>query len=108
MTSNTFKKAANDPFLPIALEFCRAVCTTVEPFLKVLQTGRLMAVFLYKKVGGLMLSLIERFVKPEDVGLGCLICLRVPDLSPRPLVVYHAFFCKYRHRRNWLIIIHSD
>ena len=51
--------------LPIILEFCRAVSTTMEPFLRCFQSEKPVAVFLYEKVGEIMLSLMERFVHSE-------------------------------------------
>ena len=53
--------------LPIILEFCRAVSTTMEPFLRCFQSEKRMAVFLYEKVGEIMVSLMERFIRSEVV-----------------------------------------
>ena len=64
-TYKSFKAAVNDGMLPIILEFCRAVSTTMEPFLRCFQSEKPMAVFLYEKVGEIMLSLMERFVRFE-------------------------------------------
>ena len=41
----TFKAAVNDDVLPIILEFCRVVSTTMDPFLKWFQSGKPVAVF---------------------------------------------------------------
>ena len=57
--------AVNDIMLLIILEFSGAVSTTMEPFLKCFQSEKPMAVFLYKKVGEIMLNLMERFVRSE-------------------------------------------
>ena len=64
-TYKSFKAFINDVMLPIILEFCRAVRTTIEPFLRYFQSEKSMAIFLYEKVCEIMLSLIERFVRSE-------------------------------------------
>ena len=64
-TYKSFRAAVNGVMLPIILEFCRAVSMTVEPFLRCFQSEKPMAVFLYEKVGKIMLSLMERFVCSE-------------------------------------------
>ena len=64
-TYKSFKAAVNDGMLPIILEFCRAVSTTMEPFLRCFRLEKPMAVFLYEKVGEIVLSLMERFVRSE-------------------------------------------
>ena len=61
-TCKSFKAAVNDVMLPIILEFCRAVSTAMEPFLRCFQSEKLMTVFLYEKIGESMLSLMERVV----------------------------------------------
>ena len=64
-TYKSFKAFVNDVMLPIILEFCRAVRTTIEPFLRCFQSEKSMAIFLYEKVCEILLSLIERFVRSE-------------------------------------------
>ena len=63
-TYKSFKAAVN-VMLPIIVEFCRAFSTTMEPFLRCFQSEKPMAIFLYGKVGEIMLSLMERFVRSE-------------------------------------------
>ena len=63
-TCKTFKAAVN-VMLPVILEFYRAVSTTMEPFLRCFQSEKSIAVFLYEKVGEIMLTLMERFVRSE-------------------------------------------
>ena len=51
--------------LHIILMFCRAVSTTTVLFLRCFQSEKPNAFFLYEKIGGIMLIVVERFVRSE-------------------------------------------
>ena len=64
-TCKTLKAAVDDVMLYIILKFCRAVSTTMEPFLKCFQSEKPNAFFVYEKIGGSMFIVMERFVRSE-------------------------------------------
>ena len=56
-------RVTQSKMFPVYCEFSLTVCRDIEPFLKLFQAERPLAVFLYAKLMELAISLMERFVK---------------------------------------------
>ena len=61
------KSFSGNPTGPAVLEFNLSVMKEIEPFLELFQAERPLVVFLYEKVKIIILSLMQRFVRPEVV-----------------------------------------
>ena len=58
-------KNTKSKIFPAYCEFSLSICRDIEPFLNLFQSEKPLAVFLYTKLKELIVSLLERFVKPS-------------------------------------------
>ena len=58
-------KNTKSKIFPAYSEFSQSVCRDIEPFLKLFQAEKPLAVFLYSRLRELIRSLLERFVQPH-------------------------------------------
>ena len=58
-------KNTKSEIFPAYCEFSLSICIDIEPFLNLFQSEKPLAVFLYTKLKELIVSLLERFVKPS-------------------------------------------
>ena len=64
-------QSTNSKIFPVYCEFSLSICRDIEPFLILFQTERPVAVFLFQKLKELIVSLMERFVKPDVLQANC-------------------------------------
>ena len=96
-TYETFKAAVNI-MLHIILMFCRAVSTTTVLFLRCFQSEKPNAFFLYEKIGGIMLIVVERFVRSEVLSANS-----SPIKLLRINLDHNEFF--YQHPQSTLVLV---
>ena len=64
-------KNTKSKFFPANCEFSQSVCRDIEPFLKLFQAEKPLAVFLYSQLRELIRSLLERFCSTTCTGIEC-------------------------------------
>ena len=56
-----------DPVSPAILQFALSIMKELESFLELFQAERSLSFFLYEKLKAIVLSLVNRFVRPEEI-----------------------------------------
>ena len=64
-------QSTNSERFPVYCELLLSICRDIEPFRTLFQAERPLAVFLFQKLTELIVSLMERFVKPDVLQANC-------------------------------------
>ena len=64
-------QSTNSKIFLVYCELSLSICRDIEPFLTLFQAERPLAVFLFQKLTELIVSLMERFVKPDVLQTNC-------------------------------------